>query len=45
VKLILREECRLRVFDTRELRVIFGPKSDEVTKVGGNCITFTLRQI
>ena len=29
--LILREECRLRVFDNRALRKIFGPKRDEVT--------------
>jgi hypothetical protein len=29
--LILREECRQRVFDNRLLRRIFGPKRDEVT--------------
>jgi hypothetical protein len=29
--LILREECRLRVFENREMRRIFGPKRDEVT--------------
>jgi len=29
--LILREECRLRVFEMRVLRRIFGPKRDEVT--------------
>ena len=29
--LTLREECRLRVFDNRVLRRIFGPKRDEVT--------------
>jgi hypothetical protein len=29
--LILREEHRLRVFENRELRRIFGPKRDEVT--------------
>jgi hypothetical protein len=29
---VLREECRLRVFDNRVLRRIFGPKRDEVTK-------------
>ena len=29
--LTLGEECRLRVFDNRVLRRIFGPKSDEVT--------------
>jgi hypothetical protein len=26
----LREECRLRVFENRALRRIFGPKRDEV---------------
>jgi hypothetical protein len=29
--LILREEHRLRVFENRVLRTIFGPKRDEVT--------------
>ena len=29
--LTLREECRLRVFENRVLREIFGPKTDEVT--------------
>jgi hypothetical protein len=33
----LREEHRLRVFENRVLR-IFGPKRDEVTGDGGNCI-------
>jgi hypothetical protein len=28
----LREECRLRVFENRVLRSIFGPKRDEVTQ-------------
>ena len=28
--LTLREECRLRVFENRMLRRIFGPKRDEV---------------
>ena len=28
----LREEGRLRVFEIRELRRIFGPKRDEVTR-------------
>jgi hypothetical protein len=28
---VLREEHRLRVFENRVLRRIFGPKSDEVT--------------
>jgi hypothetical protein len=27
----LREECRLRVFENRVLRRIFGPKRDKVT--------------
>jgi len=27
-----REECRLRVFDNRVLRRIFGPKRDAVTR-------------
>jgi hypothetical protein len=27
----LREECRLRAFENRVLRRIFGPKRDEVT--------------
>ena len=30
--LTLREECRLRVFENRMLRRIFGPKRDEVTR-------------
>jgi len=29
--LTLREECRLRVFENKVLRRIFGPKRDEVT--------------
>jgi len=29
--LILREERRLRVFENRVLRRVFGPKKDEVT--------------
>ena len=29
--LTLREECRLRVFENRVLRRIFGPKRDVVT--------------
>jgi hypothetical protein len=29
--LILREEHRLRVFENGMLRIIFGPKGDEVT--------------
>jgi hypothetical protein len=31
--MILREERRLRVFDNRVLRRIFGPQRDEVTGV------------
>ena len=30
----MREECRLRVFENRVLRRVFGPKRDEVT---GEC--------
>ena len=30
--LTYREECRLRVFENRVLRGIFGPKRDEVTE-------------
>jgi hypothetical protein len=46
----LREEHRLRVFENRVLRRIFGPKRDEVTEVGENCImrsfiTCTLLQV
>ena len=29
--LTLREECKLRVFENRVLRSIFGPRRDEVT--------------
>jgi hypothetical protein len=28
----LREECRLRVFEKRELRKLFGPKRGEITE-------------
>jgi len=28
---ILREKCRLRVFENRVLRKIFGPTRDEIT--------------
>jgi hypothetical protein len=28
----LREECRLRVFENKVVRRIFGPKRDEVTR-------------
>jgi hypothetical protein len=27
----LREECRLRIFENKMLRRIFGPKRDEIT--------------
>jgi hypothetical protein len=30
--LVLREEYRLRMFENRVLRKIFGPKRDEVTR-------------
>jgi hypothetical protein len=30
--LILREECRMKVFENRVLRRIFGPKRDKVTR-------------
>jgi hypothetical protein len=48
--LTLREEHRLRVFENRVLRRIFGPKRDEVTGNGENCIMgrfviCTLRQV
>jgi hypothetical protein len=36
--LILREERRLRVFENRVLRGIFGPKRDEVTGSGENFV-------
>jgi hypothetical protein len=36
--LALREEHRMRVFENRVRRRIFGPKRDEVTEVGENCI-------
>ena len=37
--LTLREERKLRVFENKVLRRIFGPRSDEVTGNGGDCIT------
>jgi len=40
--LILREERRLRVFENRVLRRVFGPKRDEVTGNGENYIIKTL---
>ena len=39
---ILREERRLRVFENRVLRRIFGPKRDEVTGNGENYIMRSL---
>jgi hypothetical protein len=38
----LREERRLRVFEMRVLRRIFGPKTDEVTGGGENFIMRSL---
>jgi hypothetical protein len=48
--LTLREEHRPTVFENRVLRRIFGPKRDEVTENGENCIMrrfviCTLRQV
>ena len=40
--LTLREERRLRVFENRVLRRIFGPKKDEVTGSGENYIMRSL---
>jgi hypothetical protein len=37
--LTLREERRLKVFENRVLRKVFGPKRDEVTGNGESCIT------
>jgi len=34
----LREECRLRILENRVLRIIFGPKRDEVTGNGENYV-------
>jgi hypothetical protein len=31
--LVLKEECRLRVFENTELRRMFGPKRDKVMGV------------
>jgi hypothetical protein len=46
----LREEHRLRVFENRVLRRIFGPKRDEAWESGENCkmrsfMICTLRQV
>ena len=40
--LTLREERRLRVFENRVLRGIFGPRKDEVTGNGENYIMRSL---
>ena len=40
--LTLREERRLRVFENKVLRRIFGPKRDEVTGFGENYIMKSL---
>ena len=37
--LTLREERKLRVFENRVLKRIFGPRRDEVAGNGGDCIT------
>ena len=34
----LREERRLRVFENRVLRRIFGPNEDEITGTGEDCV-------
>jgi hypothetical protein len=38
----MSEECRLRVFENRVLRRIFGPKRDKVTWSGENYIMRSL---
>jgi hypothetical protein len=40
--LILREELRLRVFENRVLRGIFGPKKEEVMGEWRNCTMWSL---
>ena len=40
--LTLREEDRLKVFENRVLRRVFGPKRDEVTRNGENYIMRSL---
>ena len=37
--LTLRQARKLRVFENMVLRRIFGPRKDEVTGNGGDCIT------
>ena len=41
----LREERRLRVFQNRVLRRVFGPKSDEVTRKWGKLHTEELNAL
>jgi hypothetical protein len=41
----LREEHRLRVFENRVLRRIFGPKRDEVTGEWGKLLNEELRDL
>ena len=43
--LTLREERKLRVFEKMVLRRIFGPRRDEVTGNGGDCITEELNYL
>jgi hypothetical protein len=38
LSLTLKKEHRLRVFENRVLRRIFGPRRDEVMEAGENCI-------
>jgi hypothetical protein len=38
----LREERRLKMFENRVLRRVFGPKGDEVTGIGENYIMRSL---
>jgi len=40
--LTMKEECRLRVYENRVFRRIFGPKRDEVTGSGENSIMRSL---
>ena len=40
--LTLREEHRMRVYENRVLRRLFGPKRDKVTGNGEYCITRSL---
>jgi hypothetical protein len=39
--LTLREERKLKVFENKVLRRIFGPRRDEITGNGGDCITMS----